>query len=127
MAAGIATVGYLLDHRDEVYPLLESLSDAVVSGIAAEAASAGVPIVANRVGSMFTWFFTGSPVTDYSSAAKSDTAAFARFHRTMLNESVWLPCSQFEAAFLSTAHTKDDIQATIAAAKAAFSSILQKS
>lgn len=117
MAAGIATLGHLLEHRDEVYPLLESLSDAVVSGVLAEAARAGVAMTANRVGAMFTWFFTDAPVTNYESAAKSDKAAFARFHRAMLNEGVWLPCSQFEAAFMSAAHTPKEIRATIDAAR----------
>lgn len=125
MAAGMATVGFLLEHRHEVYPRLESLSEAVVSGILAEAEQAGVPMLANRVGAMFTWFFTSDPVTDYASAAKSDTAAFARFHRAMLEQGVWLPCSQFEAAFLSTAHTMDDVRATVAAARVALSAIQQ--
>lgn len=120
MAAGIATVGYLLGHRDDVYPLLESLSEAVVSGVTAEAARAGVSITANRVGSMFTWFFGAGAVTDYCSAAGCDRAAFARFHRAMLNEGVWLPCSQFEAAFMSTAHSQNDVRATIDAARKAF-------
>ena len=123
MAAGLATVGYLLDHRDEVYPLLEARSQALVSGICAEAARAGVPMTANRVGSMFTWFFNGATVTDYASAARSNTAAFGHFHRAMLEQGVWLPCSQFEAAFLSTTHTAEDIQATIAAARIALASI----
>jgi glutamate-1-semialdehyde 2,1-aminomutase len=123
MAAGIETVGYLLDHRDAIYPLLESLSEAVVSGIMGEARRIGVPMVANRVGAMFTWFFTPGPVTDYASAAKSDTSAFARFHRSMLEQGVWLPCSQFEAAFLSTAHTMEDVSWTIDAAKVALRSV----
>ena len=123
MAAGISTISHLLDHRDEVYPLLESLSNALVNGIIAEAARAGVPMVANRVGAMFTWFFASAPVTDYSSAAKSDTAAFARFHRAMLNRGMWLPCSQFEAAFLSTAHTMQVVQQTVDAARIALQSI----
>jgi glutamate-1-semialdehyde 2,1-aminomutase len=123
MAAGIATLGYLLEHRDRVYPQLESMSEALVSGVLAEAARENVPMVANRVGAMFTWFLTGSPVTDYDSAAKSDTAAFARFHRTMLDQGVWLPCSQFEAAFLSAAHTMEDIRRTVDAARAALQSI----
>ncbi len=117
MAAGIATIGYLLEHRERVYPLLELLSEAVVSGIVAEASRAKVPMVANRVGAMFTWFFSGAPVTDYDSAAKSDTAAFARFHRAMLDQGVWLPCSQFEAAFLSSAHTMEDVRQTVDAAR----------
>ena len=69
---------------------------------------------------MFTWFFAPGPVTDWTSAAKSDTQAFARFFRAMLDLGVYLPPSQFEAAFLSTAHTEEDIQQTITAAKQAF-------
>jgi glutamate-1-semialdehyde 2,1-aminomutase len=120
MAAGIATVSYLKEHRGEVYSKLEALSGAVANGIAAEAAKAGVPVVTNRVGAMFTWFFTSSRVTDFESASTSDTAAFARFHRAMLDQGVWLPPSQYEAAFLSTAHTMDDVAVTIDAAVKAF-------
>jgi glutamate-1-semialdehyde 2,1-aminomutase len=125
MAAGIATLGYLNEHRTEVYPLLESLSEAVVSGILAEASRAEIPMVANRVGAMFTWFFTGAPVTDFASAAQSDTTAFARFHRAMLEQGVWLPCSQFEAAFMSTAHTMGDIRQTVDAAKNALEAVAE--
>jgi glutamate-1-semialdehyde 2,1-aminomutase len=69
---------------------------------------------------MFTWFFTKGPVTDWNSASKSDTEAFGRFFRFMLDSGIYLPPSQFEAAFLSATHTEDDIQQTIAAAKQAF-------
>jgi len=124
MAAGIATVGYLIEHRDSVYPLLERLSAAVADGVAAEAAKAGVAMTTNRVGAMWTWFFTGTPVTDFTTAATSDTAAFGRFHRAMLEQGVWLPASQYEAVFLGTAHTMDDIQQTVAAAREAFAVVL---
>jgi len=120
MAAGLATVGYLREHRAEVYPQLEQLSTAVADGVAAEARRAGVPLTTNRVGAMWTWFFTSTPVTDFTSAATSDTAAFGRFHRAMLEMGVWLPPSQYEAAFLGTAHSDEDVQATIAAAREAF-------
>jgi len=120
MAAGIATVGYLIEHRDEVYPLLERLSATVADGVAAEAAKAGVAMTTNRVGAMWTWFFTSGPVTDFASAATSDTAAFGRFHRAMLEQGVWLPASQYEAVFLGTAHTMEDIGQTIKAAREAF-------
>jgi glutamate-1-semialdehyde 2,1-aminomutase len=69
---------------------------------------------------MGTWFFTPDPVTNYDQAAKSDTAAFGRFHRAMLDQGVWLPPSQFEAAFLSTAHGEEETALTITAARAAF-------
>jgi len=120
MAAGIATVGYLLEHEDEVYPQLEKTAKAVAEGVAAEAQKAGVALTTNRVGAMWTWFFAEGPVRNYDDAAKSDTAAFGRFHRAMLDRGVWLPPSQFEAAFLGTAHDEAEVQATIEAAREAF-------
>ncbi len=120
MAAGIATLSYLREHAAEVYPRLETTAKAVAEGVAAEAARAGVPLTLNRVGSMWTWFFTAGPVTDYAQAAQSDTAAFGRFHRAMLEQGIWLPPSQFEAAFLSTAHGETEVAATIVAARVAF-------
>jgi glutamate-1-semialdehyde 2,1-aminomutase len=68
---------------------------------------------------MFTCFFTEGPVTDWTSASKADTAAFGRFFRGMHDAGIWLPPSQFEAAFLSAAHTDEDIQKTVLAAKTA--------
>jgi glutamate-1-semialdehyde 2,1-aminomutase len=125
MAAGLATIGYLQEHASEVYPQLERTAKAVFDGVAAEAARAGVPLTTNRVGAMGTWFFTPGPVTDYDTAAKSDTAAFGGFHRAMLEAGVWLPPSQFEAAFLSTAHGEKEIAATILAARAVLQAISQ--
>jgi glutamate-1-semialdehyde 2,1-aminomutase len=122
MAAGLATIGYLQQHAAEIYARLEAKSRAVAEGVAQEAARAGIPLTTNRVGAMWTWFFTGEHVTNYEQAAKSDTAAFGRFHRAMLEQGIWLPPSQFEAAFLSTAHSDADIEATIATARAAFAS-----
>jgi len=123
MAAGLATVGHLREHSAEIYAQLESVSKAVAEGVAVEAARAGVPITLNRVGSMWTWFFTKEPVADYAQAALSDTAAFGRFHRAMLDAGVWLPPSQFEAMFLGTAHGETEVNATIAAARQAFASL----
>jgi glutamate-1-semialdehyde 2,1-aminomutase len=120
MAAGLATIGYLQQHAAKVYAQLEAKSHAVVEGVAQEAARARIPLTTNRVGAMWTWFFTSEPVTNYDQAAKSDAAEFGRFHRAMLEQGIWLPPSQFEAAFLSTAHSDADIAATIAAARAAF-------
>ncbi|HEY1766119.1 MAG TPA: glutamate-1-semialdehyde 2,1-aminomutase [Terracidiphilus sp.] len=125
MAAGIATVGHLIEHRAEVYSELESVSAAIADGVAAEAAKANMALITNRVGAMFTWFFTSTPVTDFATAATSDTAAFARFHRAMLEQGVWLPCSQYEAAFVSTAHTIENVQQTVQAAKAAFAAVAE--
>ena len=120
MAAGLATLGYLQEHAAEVYPRLEMTSKAVAEGVAAEAAKAGVSLTLNRVGAMWTWFFVADPVANYDDAAKSDTAAFGRFHRAMLEQGIWLPPSQFEAAFLGTTHGGAEIHATIEAARAAF-------
>ncbi len=120
MAAGLATLRHLKEHKKEIYPRLDKLSGELAAGVALAAKESGVPICYNRVGSMFTWFFAPCPVTDWNSAAKSDTEAFGRFFRAMLENGVYLPPSQFEAAFLSAAHTEEDIQQTIATAKQAF-------
>ncbi len=122
MAAGLATIGYLQEHAKEVYGRLEVASRAVAEAVAAQAARAEVAITTNRVGSMWTWFFKAGPVTNFEQAAKSHTAAFARFHRGMLDRGIWLPPSQFEAAFMSYAHTDADIQATGVAAGQVFRS-----
>jgi glutamate-1-semialdehyde 2,1-aminomutase len=116
MAAGIATIGYLIEHEATVYPQIESVTKAIAEGVAELAREAEVRITTNRVGSMFTWFFTGEAVTDYDSAATSDTAAFGRFHRRMLEAGVWLPPSQFEAAFVSAAHGPAEVEKVLDAA-----------
>ena len=121
MAAGLATVGHLKQHAAEIYPQLEASSKAVAVGVAAQAAKSGVPITLNRVGSMWTWFFTPNQVAAYDDAARSDTVAFGRFHRAMLEAGIWLPPSQFEAMFLGTTHGPTEIEATISAARIAFS------
>lgn len=120
MAAGIATVKHLKQHESAVYARLEATARAVADGVAAQAASAGIPVTTNRVGSMWTWFFTPGPVKDYDDAARSDIAAFGHFHNSMLEQGVWLPPSQFEAAFLSTAHGEEEITKTIECARHAF-------
>jgi len=122
MAAGYAQIRYLKEHKG-LYAQLDTLSGELVAGLAAAAKAAGVPMTHNRVGSMFTWFFTPGPVTDWSSASKSDTDAFGRFFRNMLDNGVYLPPSQYEAAFLSAAHTQEDVQRTVAAAKQAFAMV----
>src|SRR2546425_775504 len=119
MAAGYATLRYLRENKD-IYTKLDKLAAEVVAGVSAAAKDAGVTMCDNRVGSMFTWFFTPGPVTDWTSAAKSDTEAFGRFFRAMLENGIYLPPSQFEAAFVGAAHTEQDVQQTIAAARQAF-------
>ncbi|MBZ5665505.1 MAG: glutamate-1-semialdehyde 2,1-aminomutase [Acidobacteriia bacterium] len=122
MAAGFATLSYLRGHKD-VYSKLDKVAAEVVAGVAAAAKDAGVTMCHNRVGSMFTWFFAAGPVTDWASAAKSDTEAFGRFFRAMLENGIYLPPSQFEAAFMGVAHSEQDVQQTIAAAKQAFAAV----
>jgi len=121
MAAGIATLSHLLRHEEEIYNGLEGTSARIAEGVAGVAREAGISLTTNRVGSMFTWFFTDQPVTNFASAATSDTAAFGRFHRAMLDAGVWLPPSQFEAAFVSTAHGEAEIGMVLEAARKALS------
>jgi glutamate-1-semialdehyde 2,1-aminomutase len=123
MAAGLATLKRLRDHKAEIYPRLEKLSAQLLDGVTAAAKEAGVVLSHNRVGSMFTWFFNPGPVTDWDSAAKSNTELFAKFFRSMLDCGVYLPPSQYEAAFLGAAHTEEDVQKTVAAAKESFAAV----
>ncbi len=123
MAAGCAMLKQLRDRKGEIYPRLEKLSGELVEGVAAAAKDAGVALCHNRVGSMFTWFFTPGPVTDWDSASKSKTEAFGKFFRGILDGGVYLPPSQYEAAFLGAAHTEEDVARTIAAAKVALAAV----
>jgi glutamate-1-semialdehyde 2,1-aminomutase len=121
MAAGLATLKELHDHPP--YGQLEKLGQTLIDGLSQAAQEAGIPHQIARVGSMWTLFFNPDPVTDYEVARKSDTARFGRFFWAMLERGIYLPCSQFEAAFISTAHTQQHISETIAAAKASFSGL----
>ncbi len=123
MAAGLAMLKSLGSNRATIYPHLNDLSGKLVSGVAAAARSAGLDVTSNQVGSMFTWFFTNHQVFDWDTAATCNTVLFGRFHRGMLDAGVWLPPSQFEAAFLSTAHNVRDIEFTVEAAKSVFSAL----
>jgi len=115
MAAGIATLRELKT-RPGIYQQLEQRSAGLVDGVLNAAKKKGVALTANRVGSMFTWFFGSETVHDWDTAAKSDTQAFGKFHRAMLEQGIYLPPSQYEAMFMSAAHSDADIQQTIAAA-----------
>ena len=120
VAAGLATLRRLRKDRKKIYPRLEAITRNLVDGVMEGAREAGIAITANRVGSMFTWFFAGEPVTDWSSAAGCDVAGFAKFHRGMLDAGIYLPPSQFEAAFVSAAHSSVEIEKTVAAARRIF-------
>src|SRR3989338_3455564 len=117
VSAGLAALRELKKPR--TYERLEALGAKLGDGLAAAAHAAGVPLQVNRCGSMLTVFFAGEPVTDYTSAKRSDTARFARWHQGLLERSVYWPASQFEAAFVSLAHTEADIEETLAAAREA--------
>ena len=122
MAAGIATVGHLLEHP-ELYEHLDRTTEAMAAGVAGIAAEHGIPLATNRVGSMFTWFFQPGPVTDFTTAAHSDTSLFGRFHRGMMEAGVWLPPSQYEAAFVSATHGRAEIDLLLEAAKQTLSAL----
>ncbi len=102
------------------YERLEAISARLAAGLAAAAAEARVAVQVNRVGSMLTVFFSPNPVFDAASARACDTKRFAAFFHALLENGVYFPPSQFEAAFLSTAHTDDDVETTLRAAKVAF-------
>jgi glutamate-1-semialdehyde 2,1-aminomutase len=119
MAAGIATLQYLLANKNSIYGQLEKTSATIADGVAALAAKHGIGLTTNRVGSMFTWFFTPGVVKNFADASASDTAAFARFHHAMMERGVWLPPSQFEAAFVSAAHGAAEVEAVLTAARGA--------
>ena len=114
MRAGLKTLEIL--RRPGSYERLEQLTARLAERIKQRAAGAGIPVTINRVGSMFTVFFTGETVTDYATAKTSDVARFGKFFRGLLERSVYFPPSQFEAAFMSLAHTEEDITRTIEAA-----------
>lgn len=123
MAAGVATLGHLARNCEAVYVNIDETSRLVAEGVADVLSEAGVPVTTNRVGAMWTWFFTHQPVVDFATAATSDTARFGVFHRAMMESGVWLPPSQFEAIFLGTAHTPEIVEATLTAARQAVASL----
>jgi glutamate-1-semialdehyde 2,1-aminomutase len=126
VAAGLATLK-LLKSEPQVYGNIDRKAKALAKGVAGAAASAGVTVTVNRVASMLTFFFNPGPVTDWDSAAVSRTDLFAVFFRAMLDRGVYLPCSQFEAAFVSASLTDEDIDATIRAAEASFKEVASMS
>jgi len=115
MTAGIETLRIL--SKPGVYKTLEKISADLEQGLHAAAAEAGIPVTFNRVGSMFTGFFTDQKVKDFSSAKTSNTTRFGKYFLSMLKNGVNLAPSQFEAGFVSLAHTKSDISKTVEAAR----------
>jgi glutamate-1-semialdehyde 2,1-aminomutase len=114
VAAGLSTLRRL--ENDSPYGRLETLGARLESGILGAASKASVAVGMNRVGSMFTLFFTDREVFDFESAKTCDTQRFNRFFHSMLEQGIYWPPSQFEAAFISAAHSESDIDRTVAAA-----------
>jgi glutamate-1-semialdehyde 2,1-aminomutase len=123
MTAGLVTLRRL--RNASVYEGLERATARLCEGLSKAAAGAGITTVTNRVGSMWTSFFTGEPVVDWTTANKSNRERYGKFFHAMLNEGVYLAPSQFEAAFVGAAHTDEIIDSTIGAAEQAFSSIVR--
>ena len=121
MAAGMATLKCL--QAPGFYEALEARSAMLANGLKGAAAKAGIPVVANRVGSMLGMFFTDQAVSDFGEAQKSDVALFSKYYKEMLNEGVYLAPSQYEAGFVSGAHSEEDIEATIRAATKVFQAL----
>jgi glutamate-1-semialdehyde 2,1-aminomutase len=121
MAVGLITLRRL--RKPGVYEQLEKTSWALAEGLRSAAKSAGVPATLNRVGSMLTLFFTDQTVVDFTTAKSTDTERFGRYFQEMFQRGVYLPPSQFEAMFVSLAHTDADIDAVIAAARESLASL----
>jgi glutamate-1-semialdehyde 2,1-aminomutase len=120
-AAGIATLKQLRDHPP--YDSLEFLSARLATGLKQACQTAGIEHCVARCGSMLTLFFQSGPVTDWPSASRCDTDRFARYFWKLIERGIYMPCSQFEALFVSAAHTIADIDATIQAAQEAVMSL----
>jgi len=125
VAAGLATLRALEDPA--AYDRLDRLGALFQRGITEAAAAAGIPVTVNRVGSMLTAFFSDGPVTDYASARRADTARYARFFHGMLERGVYLAPSQFEAAFVSLAHSEQDLETAARACREAMESLARHS
>jgi glutamate-1-semialdehyde 2,1-aminomutase len=121
VAAGLAMLRALEDRKG--YARLEALGTRLERGLLDAAVKAGVPFTVNRVGSMLTGFFCAGPVTDYGGAKAADTARYARFYHAMLGRGVYLAPSQFEAAFVSLAHSEDDLEHAARAATEAMAAV----
>lgn len=116
MAAGFAALSYIKEHP-EIYVQLEKASMYLENGFKENLKSVGKNYAMNRVGSMMCMFFTENPVNDFNSALKSDTTLYGKYFHQMLNRGIYLAPAQFEALFVSTAHTKEDLDKTIKAHK----------
>ena len=119
VAGGLATLRYLKD-TPQVYEQVEASAARLEIGVLEASKSVGVELMINRVGSMITFFFTAGNVCNWETAAACDTEKFAKFFRKMFEQGIYLPCSQFEAAFVSLCHSQDQVDHTVECAEQAF-------
>jgi glutamate-1-semialdehyde 2,1-aminomutase len=125
MASGLATLSQLQD--EPPYAMLEDLAQRLAQGLTEAASRNGLTAHVARVGSMLTLFFHPGPVRNYAEATASDTRLFSKLFWKLMERGVYFPCSQFEAMFVSAAHTTDDIDQTIAAASESLAEIAAES
>merc|ERR1719355_303435 len=121
MTAGIETLKKL--KGGDAYKQLDSMTEKLINGILAVGKESGHAVTGGHISGMFGFFFCEGPVTCFADATKSDTEKFAKWHRMMLERGVYLAPSQYEAGFTSLAHTDEDVEKTIAAAKEVFSTL----
>lgn len=124
VTAGLVTLRIL--EKMDPYSSLEQKTLWLTNNIRNAAKKTGLPVTVNQIGSMFTTFFTSEPVIDYASAEKSDVSIFKLFHQKMLEQGIYFAPSQFEAAFLSVAHTKEDLERTAKATACVFEELTEK-
>jgi len=124
MAAGIANLKLL--QRPDFYKELNEKAEFFAAGLIGAAETAGIPVTLNRVGSLMTGFFTNSPVTDFNSAMKADVDRYGKHYRQMLSKGIYLAPSQFEVAFISAAHSHDDLEKGIKMTEWSFKKLLEK-
>lgn len=122
MAAGLAMISYLKTHP-EIYPKINNTTSQIVEGLKKQIAEKGLPCTVNQVGSMFTLFFTKTPVVDFATATTSDTAAFARYFNAMLQQGIYMAPSQYEAMFISAAIEDTHVDRILTASEQAFRSL----
>jgi glutamate-1-semialdehyde 2,1-aminomutase len=123
MTSGYTMLEYIQNNAEVLYDELEQKGAAIEDGVTTLIRNNRYPVTVNRVGSMFTLFFTDKKVIDFASASSSDTKKFATYFGSMLEQGIYLPPSQFEAAFISFAHTRNDIEKTVSAMEVALRAV----
>jgi glutamate-1-semialdehyde 2,1-aminomutase len=123
VTAGLVTLNILIENRNTLYKLVEQMGDRIRKGLLDIVTDAKIPAQVNGVASMFQIFFSDQPVIDYTTAKSSDKAKFMRYQRELMKQGVFIPPSQFETCFISTAHTDEDVTETLVAMDAAIKAL----